>query len=149
MSRLCGTDRISVGVLGLGRWLHGFTGRKQEDMIPINRLERWPFPGNLPPGAVGRVGELTIDDGVLSVYGTLLVAFGEATGAMVFELLKRLATAEAEKLGGGVPCISFDDELGEFASIRMDEEDDVADDDEAWTDSDDEWEAGEGESDSE
>jgi hypothetical protein len=112
-------------------------------MIPINRLERWPFPGNIPPDAVAlRSAMMTDDDAnVPSVYGALATAFGEVTGALVFELLRRLAAEAADKLGGGTPCISFHDEQGEFAS--MVEDDEITEEDEAEPGSDGEQEADE------
>lgn len=114
-------------------------------MVPINRLKRWPFPGSLPPDAVPlRRAMMTDDDPKApSVYGALATAFGEVTGAMVFELLKRLAAEEADKLGGGTPCISFHDELGEFASMIEDEDEEITEHDEAQPGSDGEWEADE------
>jgi hypothetical protein len=114
-------------------------------MIPINRLKRWPFPESRPPDAVSLEVEMAIDDdaAALTVRGALTNALGEASGAMVFELLRRLATDEAEKLGGGVPCISFNDEKGQFASIVTDGEGEVVEEGEANPRSGDEWEAGE------
>ncbi len=114
-------------------------------MIPINRLERWLFPENRPPDAVSLEVEMAIDDdaAALTVRDALTNALGEASGAMVFALLKRLATDEAEKLGGGVPCISFSDEKGQFASIVTDGEGEVVEEDEANPRSGDEWETGE------
>lgn len=114
-------------------------------MIPINRLARWPFPGNLPPDAVAVRREMVTNDdaNVPNVYGALTAAFGEVTGALMFELLKRLAAEAADKLGGGTPCISFHDELGEFASMMLDGDEQVVEEDEADPGSDGEREADE------
>lgn len=114
-------------------------------MIPINRRERCPVPGHLPPDAVGFGGEKVTDDHVdaPNVYDALKTALGEASGALVFELLKRLAADAAKELGGGIPCISFNDELGQFASIVADGEEEIIEEGEAEPGSEGEWEAGE------
>jgi len=117
-------------------------------VIPINRLLRWPFPGSIPPDAAGMEVEMVTDDDAPNVLGALTNALGKASGAMVFELLKHLAADAAAKLGGGIPCISFKDGKGEFASIITDDDDfGDRDGDDAEPGPADEWESGSGEED--
>jgi len=101
-------------------------------MTPVNRIKRWPFPGNSIPAAMNDGEELRVDGAeLLSVYGALTSAIGRRDGRRVFEFLKRLATEAARKHGGGIPCISFHDAMGEFASILPDGDEEIVEDDEA------------------
>lgn len=101
-------------------------------MTPVNRIKRWPFPGNPVLNATGDGEELRVDgEELLSVYGALTSAIGTRDGKRVFEFLKRLATDAAKKHGGGIPCISFHDAMGEFASILPDGEEEIVEDEEA------------------
>ena len=103
-------------------------------MIPVNRIKRWPFPGVPLNDAIGKdpLGKaegLRGPDGELpSVHGALTKALGEREGARVFSLLRDLATEQA-KTTGGIPCICFKDEMGEFASFEEDGVEEVVEDD--------------------
>jgi hypothetical protein len=86
-------------------------------MIPVNRIKRWPFPGNSVLNTLGENEELRVEgEEMLSVFGALTMAVGERDGRKIFNFLKRLAT-EAAAQAGGVPCIFFEDTMGEFGGI--------------------------------
>jgi len=90
-------------------------------MIPVNRIKRWPFPGNPALNTLGENEELRVEgEEMLSVFGALTMALGNRDGKKVFEFLKRLASESAERAGAGVPCIYFKDAMGEFISIEED-----------------------------
>jgi hypothetical protein len=94
------------------------------EMIPTNRIKRWPFPGNPALNTLGDDEELRVEgEEMLSVFGALTMALGNRDGKKVFEFLKRLASASAERAGAGVPCISFKDAMGEFISIEEGDDD--------------------------
>jgi hypothetical protein len=83
-------------------------------MIPVNRIKRWPFPGNPAINTLTDAEEVRVDgEEMLSVYGALTMALGFRDGKKIFDYLKRLATQAAEQ-AGGVPCIFFEDAMGEF-----------------------------------
>ena len=88
-------------------------------MIPVNRIKRWPFPGNPVLNTLAASEELRVEgEEMLSVYGALTMALGNRDGKKVFEFLKRIASETAERAGGGVPCIYFKDSMGEFIGIE-------------------------------
>jgi hypothetical protein len=88
-------------------------------MIPVNRIKRWPFPGNPALNTLGENEELRVEgEEMLSVFGALTIALGNRDGKKVFEFLKRIASETAEREGGGVPCIYFKDSMGEFIGIE-------------------------------
>lgn len=98
-------------------------------MIPVNRIKRWPFPGVLFNDRLSKETGLRGPDGELpSLYGVLTQALGEREGARVFSLIRDLANEQA-KTTGGIPCICFKDEMGEFASFEEDGEEEVVEDD--------------------
>jgi len=100
-------------------------------MIPVNRIKRWPFPGNPVLNTLADAEELRVEgEEMLSVFGALTMALGNRDGKKVFEFLRRIASESAERAGGGVPCIYFKDSMGEFISIEEDigESGDDADD---------------------
>lgn len=89
-------------------------------MIPVNRIKRWPFPGNPVLNTLADNEELRVPgEEMLSVYGALATAIGRRDGKKVFEFLKRLAS-EAAARSGGIPCIIFKDAMGEFIGIEED-----------------------------
>ncbi len=99
-------------------------------MIPHNRIERWPFPGNPVLNTMGDTEELRVDgEEMLSVYGALTLAIGLRDGKRVFEFLKRLAADAAKRCGGGDPCIYFHDPMGEFGGVIAKGEDEIVEDD--------------------
>ena len=99
-------------------------------MIPVNRIKRWPFPGNPVLNTLGDAEELRVEgEEMLSVFGALTLALGERDGKKVFVFLKRLASESAERAGGGVPCILFKDAMGEFIGIEEGGDEEVAEDD--------------------
>jgi len=92
-------------------------------MIPVNRIKRWPFPGNAVLNTLAEAEELRVEgEEMLSVFGALTMALGNRDGKKVFEFLKRLASESAERAGGGVPCIYFKDSMGEFIGIDLNHE---------------------------
>jgi len=91
-------------------------------MIPINRITRWPFPGNPVLNTLADAEELRVEgEEMLSLFGALTLAIGTRDGKKVFEFLKRLASESAERSGGGVPCIYFKDCMGEFVGIEAED----------------------------
>lgn len=98
-------------------------------MNPINRIKRWPFPGNPVLNTLGDGEELRVEgEEMLSVSGALRMALGERDGRRIFNFLKRLAAESATKTGGGIPCITFKDAEGDFASIVEDGDEEEVDD---------------------
>lgn len=88
-------------------------------MIPVNRIKRWPFPAS----------SQSPDQELPSLYGALTYVLGDTEGARIFDFIKRLAAEQVTKTGG-IPCILFKDEMGEFASFQADgdeDEDEMAD----------------------
>ncbi|MEX0671678.1 MAG: hypothetical protein WD060_14605 [Pirellulales bacterium] len=53
-------------------------------MIPVNRIKRWPFPGNPALNTLGDAEELRVEgEEMLSVFGTLTMALGNRDGTKV------------------------------------------------------------------
>lgn len=89
-------------------------------MVPINRIKRWPFPGNVVLNTLADDEQLRVPgEEMLSLYGALTTAIGLRDGRKVFDFLKRLASEAAER-SSGVPCIFFKDEMGEFVGLEVD-----------------------------
>jgi hypothetical protein len=104
-------------------------------MIPVNRIKRWPFPGNPALNTLGENEELRVEgEEMLSVFGALTMALGNRDGKKVFEFLKRIASETAERAGGGVPCIYFKDAMGEFIGIEEDLQESGDEDSDGMTD---------------
>lgn len=97
-------------------------------MIPINRIKRWPFPGNPVLNTLADDESLRVPgEEMLSLYGALTLALGPRDGKKVFEFIKRLAYDHAQR-AGGIPCICFKDEMGEFAGFEEDANEEEAND---------------------
>jgi hypothetical protein len=91
-------------------------------MIPVNRITRWPFPGNPVLNTLVETEELRVPgEEMLNVYGALTLAIGSRDGKKIFNYIKRLATEAAEKTGG-IPCIYFKNPKGEFVGVHEDRE---------------------------
>jgi len=100
-------------------------------MIPVNRIARWPFPGNTVLNTMGDAEELRVDgEEMLSVYGALTMAIGQRDGKRVCDFLRRLAADAAKRSGGGAPCIFFQDTMGEFGGVVVEGEEEIVEDDE-------------------